>query len=175
MAARRGWLGCFAVSDIERTMMNKLTLLAAAAALTISGAAFAQNGPRPDPYGDATMSKADADKAGAAHFDQLDTNHDGNLSADEIAAAPGGRGVTRADANGDGTVSKAEYMAAQGQRFGMMDANHDGQLTKAERDGFRQKMMDRMRANGGMGGPGAAAGPGGSMGGPNGPGGPAGQ
>ncbi|MDB5726118.1 MAG: EF-hand protein [Novosphingobium sp.] len=149
--------------------MNKLTLLAAAAALTVSGAAFAQNGPRPDPYGDATMSKADADKAGAAHFDQIDTNHDGNLSAEEIAAAPGGRGLTRADANGDGMVSKAEYMAAQSQRFAMMDANHDGQLTKAERDGFRQKMMDRMRANGGMGGPG------GSMGGPAGPGGPAGQ
>jgi hypothetical protein len=149
--------------------MNKLTLLAAAAALTVSGTAFAQNGPRPDPYGDATISKADAAKAGAAHFDQLDTNHDGNLSADEIAAAPGGRGLARADADGDGKVSKAEYAVMQAQRFDMMDADHDGQLTKAERDTFRQHMMDRMRANGGMGGPG------GSMGGPGGPGGPAGQ
>lgn len=139
--------------------MNKLTLLAAAATLTFSGAAFAQNGPRPDPYGDATITKADAEKAGAAHFDQLDTNHDGNLSADEIAAAPGGRGLARADANGDGIVSKAEYAAAQGQRFDMMDANHDGQLTKAERDAFRQKMMDRMRANGGPGGPGGPGAP----------------
>lgn len=134
--------------------MNKLTLLAAAAAITVSGAALAQNAPRADPYGDATISKADADKAGAARFDQLDTNHDGNLSADEISAAPGGRGLVRADANGDGAVSKAEYAAMQGQRFDMMDGNHDGQLTKAERDAFRQQMMERMRANGGAGGPG---------------------
>lgn len=136
--------------------MNKLTLLAAAAALTVSGAAFAQDGPRPDPYGDATITKVDADKAGAARFDQLDANHDGNLSADEISAAPGGRGrgLARADANGDGVVSKAEYATAQSQRFDMMDGNHDGQLTKAERDAFRQQMMERMRANGGPGGPG---------------------
>jgi hypothetical protein len=141
--------------------MNKLTLLAAAAALTVSGAAFAQNGPRPDPYGDATISKADANKAGAAHFDQLDTNHDGNLSADEIAAAPGGRGLARADTNHDGVVSKAEYLAAQDQRFDMMDGNHDGQLSKAERDTFRQQMMERMRANAGPGGPGGSGAPGG--------------
>jgi Ca2+-binding EF-hand superfamily protein len=128
--------------------MNKLTLLAAAAALTVSGAAFAQAGPRADPYGDATVTKADAEKAGAARFDQFDVNHDGNLSVDEISAAPGGRGLARADANGDGAVDKAEYAASQGRRFDMMDGNHDGQLTKAERDTFRQQMMERMRAGG---------------------------
>lgn len=140
--------------------MNRLTLLAAAAALTASGAALAQGGPRPDPYGDATIAKADADKAAAARFDQLDANHDGNLSADELAAAPGGRGLSRADVNHDGLISKAEYAAAQSQRFDMMDANHDGQLTKAERDAFRQQMMERMRANraDGPGAPGAAGG-----------------
>lgn len=144
--------------------MNKMTLLAATAALAVSGAAFAQNGPRPDPYGDATVTKADADKAAAARFDLLDSNHDGNLSADEIAAAPGGRGLARADANRDGAVSKAEFAAGQGRRFDMMDGNHDGQLTKAERDAFRQQMMERMR---GMGGPGGAGGSGG-MGAPGG-------
>jgi hypothetical protein len=131
--------------------MHKTTLLAAVAALTVSGAAFAQAAPRPDPYGDATISKADADTAGTARFDQLDANHDGNLSADEISAAPSGRGLARADANDDGAVSKAEFAAQQGQRFDAMDADHDGKLTKAERDAFRQQMMERMRANGGPG------------------------
>lgn len=134
--------------------MNKLAIFAVAAAITASGTALAQNGPRPDPYGDATIAKADADKAGAARFDQLDTNHDGSLSTDEISAAPGGRSLIRADVNGDGAVSKAEYTASQGQRFDMMDGNHDGQLTKAERDAFRQQMMERMRANRGPGGAG---------------------
>lgn len=140
--------------------MTKLTLLAAAAALTVSGAAFAQDRPRADPYGDATVAKADVDKAGAARFDQLDANRDGNLSADEISAAPGGRGLARTDANGDGAVSKAEFAAQQARRFDAMDQNHDGQLTKAERDAARQQMMERMRANrgGGMGGPGAGDG-----------------
>jgi hypothetical protein len=133
--------------------MNRIKLLAMAAAISVSGTAMAQNGPPPDPYGDATVAKAEFDKAGAARFDQLDTNKDGNLSAAEIAAAPGGgRGLSRADANGDGAVSKAEYAAGQAQRFDAQDANHDGQLTKAERDTARQQMMDRMRANGGPGG-----------------------
>lgn len=137
----------------ERAIMNRLTLLAAVAAIAVSGSAFAQGGPPADPYGDASVSKADAEKTGMERFDRLDANHDGNLSADEIAAAPGGRGLARADANGDGAVSKAEYSAMLGQRFDMMDGNHDGQLTKAERDAFRQQMMERMRARGGPGGP----------------------
>lgn len=139
--------------------MSKLILLAAAAALTMTGAALAQKGPRADPYGDATITKADADKAGAVRFDQLDTNHDGSLSATEISAAPGGRGLARADANSDGAVSKAEFTAQQGQRFDMMDGNRDGQLSKAERDAFRQQMMERRRGSGGLG---AMAGPGGT-------------
>jgi hypothetical protein len=132
--------------------VNKLTMIAAVAAIAVSGTAFAQGAPRSDPYGDATITKADDEKASAARFDQLDTTRDGNLSADEISAAPGGRGLARADTNGDGTVSKAEYTASQGQRFGTMDSNKDGQLTKAERDAYRQQMMERMRANGGPGG-----------------------
>lgn len=139
--------------------MNKTTILALAAALVATGTAMAQPGPPPDPYGDATVSKADAEKAAAARFDQLDTNHDGTLSADEIAAAPGGgRGLGRMGANG-GTVGKADFLAAQAQRFDRQDANHDGQLTKAERDAFRQQMMERMRERGGMGGPGGPGGP----------------
>lgn len=135
--------------------MNKFTLLAMAAAVATSSAAFAQRGPYTDPYGDATVSKADFEKQAAERFDQFDTNHDGKLSGDEIeqaAGSPGGRGLRRADTNGDGVVTKDEYMAMQRSRFDMMDADHDGQLTKAERDGFRAQMMQRMQNRGGHGG-----------------------
>ena len=125
--------------------MNKFLIVAAALAVTLPTAAFAQAGPA-DPYGDATVAKADAAIVDAARFDQLDTNHDGNIAGDEVAAA--GRGVGRADTNGDGSISKAEFLAAQAGRFDMMDGSHDGQLTKAERDAFRAEMMERMRSNG---------------------------
>lgn len=148
--------------------MKKFMLLAATAALGIAGPALAQRGPMPDPYGDATVSRADAEKAAGEHFDQFDTNHDGSLSADEITAAstgPGGRMLRRADADGDGKISKAEYLNAQKMRFDMMDADHDGQLTKAERDAFRAQMRARMgggMGGGGMGGMGGGEGMGGS-------------
>jgi hypothetical protein len=135
--------------------MNKFTLLAMAAAVATSGAAFAQRGPYADPYGDANIARADFEKQASDRFDQFDTNHDGQLSADEIAQAagsPGGRGLRRADANGDGVVTKDEYMAMQRSRFDMMDADHDGQLTKAERDAFRAQMMQRMQSRGDHGG-----------------------
>lgn len=131
-------------------------------------------GPMPDPYGDATVSKADAAKTAGEHFDAIDTNHDGTLSGDEQDAAmqgPGGRMLRRSDLNADGKITKAEYLEAAASRFDMMDADHDGQLTKAERDAFREKMRARMGAGGrgGMGGGG-----GGGWGGPP-PGGEPGQ
>src|SRR5579864_7855619 len=98
---------------MERNSMNQFTLLAMAAAVATSGAAFAQRGPMPDPFGDATVSKADFLKQAGERFDQFDTNHDGKLSAEEIEQAanlPGGRGLRRADANGDGVVTKDEYI-----------------------------------------------------------------
>jgi hypothetical protein len=132
----------------------KKVVLAALLAVSVSAPAFAQMGPREDPYGDATVAKADVVKAGMARFDQLDANHDGTISADELASASqgrGGRGLARADANGDGAITRDEFAASQGQRFDMMDGNKDGQLTKAERDDFRAQMMARMQARQGGG------------------------
>jgi hypothetical protein len=147
---------------VKGLSMNKFTLLGMAAAIAVSGPAFAQGGPigggptgggpMTDPYGDATVAKADAEKAAGARFDQLDTNHDGSLSADEIEAAangPGGRGLRRADTDGDGKVTRDEFLTGQKQRFDMIDADHDGQLTKAERDAYRAQMRARMQQQGG--------------------------
>ena len=136
--------------------MNKFTLLAMAAAV-VSVPALAQGGPGgppADPYGDATVAKADAVKIAGERFDGIDANHDGTLSDDEQDAAmqgPGGRGLRRSDLNADGKITKAEYVEAATNRYDMMDGNKDGQLTKAEREAFRAQMRARMGSGGGGG------------------------
>jgi hypothetical protein len=128
--------------------MNKLSIAAAVAAAGICAPLLAQGGPPPDPYGDATVARADVEKLAADRFATLDTNHDGSLSADERPF--GGRGPGGAAA---GSMSKNDYIASQVSRFERMDADHDGMLTKAERDAFRQQMIQRFQ-NGGGGAPG---------------------
>lgn len=162
--------------------MRKATAaILALAGLAAAAPAFAQGAPRPDPFGDATIARKDAEADAARRFDTLDTNHDGSLSPEEQAAArpqrsggPAADGVRRSgadrmrgmmrrmmDPNGDGKVTRDEYVAAQLRRFDRMDADRDGQLTSAERkaamEAMRQRMMERM-AGGGMGGMGGGDG-----------------
>lgn len=54
----------------------------------------------------------------------LDTNHDGVVTADEIAA-----GETRARA-----ATEAALLARRREAFARLDANHDGKLSQAEFD-----------------------------------------
>ncbi|MCW1429100.1 EF-hand domain-containing protein [Novosphingobium sp. JCM 18896] len=135
--------------------MKHVTIAAAALAASLAGAALAQ--PFPDPYGDATVARADEEAKAGERFAAADTNHDGAISEDELEAAaqgqrgPGGGGLRRADANEDGKITKDEFVAAQLRRFDMQDANKDGQLTKAERDAFRAERM-RNGPGGGNGG-----------------------
>lgn len=124
-----------------------------------------------DPFGDATVSRQDAESQAAARFAALDTDKDGFLSPAELAAArparpggearrdrgngprgdrPRGGGMARMlDANGDGKISRDEFIAGTLRRFDMMDADHDGKLTKAERqtamEAMRARMEERMR------------------------------
>jgi len=153
---------------MNRTTLAALTVISlCAGAIALAAPASAQMGPV-DPFGDATVARADAAAQGARRFDTLDTDHDGNLTPAEMAAGRparpsgadrprrgGGMGMGRmADANGDGKVSKDEYVAMQLRMFDRMDADHDGQLTKAERQAafeqMRARMMERMSGN--MGG-----------------------
>lgn len=144
-------------------MKTLITILGLATA-GFSLPAMAQGGPPADPYGDATVTRADELTAIGARFDALDANKDGSLSADELAvgAPAGGRGGpgggrgpgSRADADGDGKVSKDEYVTSQLRRFDSQDADKDGKLTKAERDSARER-----RGQGGPGGGGGWGGP----------------
>jgi Ca2+-binding EF-hand superfamily protein len=124
--------------------MNTLTTIALLGAASFAVSAQAQRGPMQDPFGDATVSKADVSAAAAKRFTGLDANQDGALGADELGRMA--RMMGQADTNKDGKLSSDEFAAMEASRFDMMDGNRDGQLTKAERDDFRQQMMARMRA-----------------------------
>jgi len=137
--------------------MKTFTIALAAVVASMAVPAFAQGGPPPDPYGDATVTKADAAKQAADRFAQLDANHDGSLTPEErTAGGPGGGGRGPGGPGGaaPGPQTKDEYVAAQMTRFDRQDADHDGNLTKAERDAFRAEMRARFQ-NGGGGAPGA--------------------
>lgn len=150
--------------------MNRTPLLcagAAALALAAAGPALGQMAPMADPFGDATIARADAEAQSAARFDALDANKDGALAPEELAAmrpprpagaaeparpadgqqrgrGPGGGMMRTADANGDGKISKDEFLAAQQRRFDQMDDDKDGKLTKEERQAFFEDMRARM-------------------------------
>ena len=131
-----------------------LTAIALASAATVVLAAPADGQARrgamlerlkaADTNGDGLISKAEAAALPrlAAHFDQIDTNHDGQVSFDELhafhAANRGAKGDRAAkmlksiDTDGDGKISKAEALAAAAARFDRADANRDGFLTVEE-------------------------------------------
>ena len=128
--------------------MNRL--LIAALPLLIVTPAFAQdNSGAPRGGGGQSQTKADAEQREQMIFDQLDTNHDGFISQDEVNAFTKLMGdnprmtgrvtkmFTESDANHDGKVSIAEAKAHADAAFDAADANHDGILTPDERQAAR--------------------------------------
>ena len=146
-----------------------LLALALSAAL-VSGVAIAQqaatsstsaDAPRQrlDANGDGVIDKSEAAKAPrlAAKFDQLDTNHDGRLTADErpqmrhdgSAGADGNGGgmherMMQLDTDHDGRISSKEAAAKPelAQRFAQLDSNHDGFLDRSDFQAHKQQMRD---------------------------------
>lgn len=130
--------------------MTKHLLAGAALAIALTGGIqLAAAQPREDPLGDKPIARADAQAAAEARFAALDTNHDGQLSPDELAAGrgPGGGGFGggRGGPGGgaSGPVAKDAFVARALTRFDAMDADHDGQVTRAERDAARAAMRQR--------------------------------
>ena len=102
--------------------MKRFTLALGTAALAtgIAGAALAQQHMGPmgmhDPFGNATITRAEAQAKATAMF-------------------------ARMDLNGDGRLDSADRALMIGRRFDAMDANHDGVLSKQEFVDAHQKMM----------------------------------
>lgn len=100
-------------------MFNPLPLIAAAIAATVSTAALAQSKPAEAPQ---AMSKAELTAAISARFAAIDTNKDGFLAQDEIAAV-------QAKALSQAQAARQERMEAE---FKKLDTNNNGSLSLDE-------------------------------------------
>jgi hypothetical protein len=128
----------------------------------IAAAGKGWDGPRHAGASDASAGRMPLDRN--ALFDMIDTDHNGSISRDEFARAPGqgmqwraggtagdgkgGGGMARmwtmADVNHDGRVTLQEATDLSLKHFDRLDANHDGQLTPEERAAGRAE-MEQMR------------------------------
>ena len=117
-------------------------------------AQFAQRFKQADSNGNGAIDRAEAEKSLprlARHFDQVDANKDGQVTAEELAAARKqfDRGhfaqrFRQADTDGDGAITRAEAEKALphlARQFDRVDANHDGRVTIAEIAAARKAVM----------------------------------
>jgi len=134
--------------------MNRLTkriaLALGTAAALAGGAALAQQGmarmgPH-DPFGNATVTRAEAQAKAAEMFGRMDLNGDGKLDQADRALMIGKR-FDAMDANHDGMLSKQEFIDAhQKAAAGMRGAAMRPGMMRAPGAGMR--MLGRMDANG---------------------------
>lgn len=118
--------------------MNAKTLPRWIAATALGGAAFAgvayaaqDMGQRPAPPATQAEAMARADQRFAA----LDTNRDGQLSADELKGPRAARMIGRVDTDKNGKITQAEFRAAAASRFARADTDRDGTIEAGERQG----------------------------------------
>ena len=130
-------------------MTKVLTLAAVIAATLAATAATAQRGPQGPVSRDAYL----ADQK--TRFAEMDANHDGVVTKDELVAGitafrgkapPADRAdemFKTLDADGDGKATVAESDAAAAARFTALDADKDGMLTIEEYRAGAARMMRR--------------------------------
>ncbi len=139
-----------------------ILLLAAAPALAAPGTTT--DAPRPvrqnsgimryDTNKDGFVDRAEWDAGQEARFKDLDTNHDGKLTKEELfaqARSTSDRALERQetffrrmDRDHDGFVSKDEFMAQAARNFARCDLDKDGRTNTAEcRQALRRQPVDR--------------------------------
>lgn len=140
----------------------RLTLLAAAGAVTLSLAAPAMAQPAPpqppedplarlDTDGDGAITKDEVEAVRQARFAEADTDGDGQLTRAELEAFGEMRRETRKmrrrdaafetmDANGDGTIGPDEFGGPEDRIFDRLDTDGDGTITAEEREAARDRM-----------------------------------
>ncbi len=76
-----------------------------------------------------TLSLDEVKAAAAKIFDKLDTDHGGTLERKELGKRISDADFKTADPDGSGTLSKAEFIALAEKLFHAADAGHDGVLS----------------------------------------------
>jgi hypothetical protein len=162
--------------DEEIAMNRKKQILlgaGAAVALSVAAAAVALAPEGHDPMamfdkdGNGALSLAEMTQGAEAMFAEADTNRDGKISPEEMAAhhrmggphrggpgghgghgGPGGPGAgpdrphppMQMDQDGDGQITIADVRTTVGQHFAKIDANHDGSITREEMEAAHRAM-----------------------------------
>ena len=155
-----------------------LTLMLAASAVTSAASAQTPTTSRPpmrqDANQDCVATRAEAIAQADARFAQMDTDHDGRITAGKMRAyrealhdrvVASGRDVPmppeggrkhdgtgrRMDPNGDGSVTREEFEARALKRFDRMDADHDGTIDATERaNAAEMRHVDRRERRDGV-------------------------
>ena len=137
--------------ELHRSILAALLVVAGTATTIV----LAQDAPAPMPADTHAMSMHDH---AMKHWQAMDTNHDGKISAAEHAACAKAQ-FAEMDANHDGFVTQDEMHAHMKARmdamkkersarmFDRMDANHDGTISRDEFDAAMEKMHGRMRGD----------------------------
>jgi hypothetical protein len=148
---------------IQKNLPLILLLLAAAPALAAPGPTT-DNPPRParqatgimryDTNKDGFVDRAEWDAGQQARFKELDANHDGKLTKEELfsqSRTTSDRALERQEAffrrvdrDHDGFVSQDEFMAQAARNFARCDADKDGRTNTAEcRQALRRQPTER--------------------------------
>jgi len=132
------------------------SVLIAASSLLATDPVSAQGRPRIklDTNGDGVVDfsemQAKHPELTIAEFNKMDTNSDGQLIPDELAAAHMAKRMERIDTDGDGAISLEEMEAHQpphfdaAERFQQFDSNGDGKLTQDELRAMHEEMRKHM-------------------------------
>jgi Ca2+-binding EF-hand superfamily protein len=142
--------------------MNRTMIASVAALLATSSLAFAAYAhgegkglARFDRDGNGVVTRSEMRTTESERFDKIDTNHDGQLSGDEIQAAhreAAAKHFAAKDTDKDGKLSRAEVAKMPDAMFARIDANKDGFLTPDElaqaHQGHGQKGFLRADTNG---------------------------
>jgi hypothetical protein len=152
---------------IKKNLPLILLLLAAAPGLAVSALAApgpTTDNPRParqatgimryDTNKDGFVDRTEWDAGQQARFKELDANHDGKLTKEELFAqsrSTSDRALERQEAffrrmdrDHDGFVSQDEFMAQAARNFARCDIDKDGRTNTAEcRQALRRQPVDR--------------------------------
>src|ERR1700693_101192 len=81
---------------------------------------------------DGTLSVDEVKKAALARFEELDRNHKGRLSRNQLAGVLTFQQFRKADKDKDGTLDQDEFLSVIEELFQAADKDHDGTLDKKE-------------------------------------------